>query len=213
MASQVYDDFVERYAELLRGMELPQALWPNLCQKLEGPTFDIGSILTFYVDEDAVPGSQYGVAAIEEVAAYSDVYLLDHMWTFEDTEQVKYVSVSLSSIWARTWVWPGQILLPVQILSIPLPPLLGMLTAGGQWTASGRRRRQGWGTGSKEASISTGGRSGVSLARRDGGHMILPHGRGMIQGSGPSGGPAARPSVAYDPVFKLTSLTHAGVPP
>lgn len=80
----------------LEAIELPQELWEvrfevsiwwfhsdpeqRALAKLAGEVFDAGEAVEFAYDDDTITGIEYKVVAKKDIAARSDVWLVDHAW-------------------------------------------------------------------------------------------------------------------------------------
>ncbi|GFY80492.1 tubulin-tyrosine ligase [Actinidia rufa] len=77
---QTYEDFVKVHGVLLAASGLPQPLHRPLFEKLSAETFDGGD---FFQVDPAEDGRQRRlILTSETMAAESDVFLVDHAWTF-----------------------------------------------------------------------------------------------------------------------------------
>ena len=77
-----YEDFLCGVEERLLQANVPQGLWRALHRKLSVQQFDVGSALTFALDEEQLPGQRLSLQVSRALAPLSDVFLIDHMWTF-----------------------------------------------------------------------------------------------------------------------------------
>lgn len=83
MAGSEYEDFIVGHSAQLSAGVIPKSLWPRLYEKVRGEVFDAGSIFAFCLDEDAPVSQQFSLQTTSAVPAFSDIYLIDHLWTFE----------------------------------------------------------------------------------------------------------------------------------
>ncbi|KAL6070558.1 Tubulin--tyrosine ligase-like protein 12 [Balamuthia mandrillaris] len=73
--------FLERHQAQLLQMKVPPSLWPVLYQKLKEERFDAGE--KFQLGFDPTDQKLKLVVAAEEgVKAFSDIFLIDHAWTY-----------------------------------------------------------------------------------------------------------------------------------
>ncbi|PON41304.1 Tubulin--tyrosine ligase-like protein [Parasponia andersonii] len=84
---KTYDDFVNVHGLLLNASGLPPSLHRQLFEKLSSETFDGGS---FFQIEPCVEGPQRRlVLTSESMAKDSNVFLIDHAWTFRLSDAYK----------------------------------------------------------------------------------------------------------------------------
>ena len=84
-----YEDFVKVHGVLLAASGLPQPLHRKLYQKLTSETFDGGS---YFQVEPVESGRQRRlVSTADYIARNSDVFLIDHAWTFRLSDAYKQV--------------------------------------------------------------------------------------------------------------------------
>ena len=80
-------EFVAVYESQLRASGLPEALYPRLFEKLTNGVFDMGAVVQFcFDDEENELRTKWSVLTSCHVAAESDVFLLDHAWSFDTLE-------------------------------------------------------------------------------------------------------------------------------
>jgi hypothetical protein len=84
-----YSSFVSYHAKQLQQARVPECLWPDLYDKLMCETFDVGSAFTFELDETQPIGLRYKLTSIKHLAKNESVYLIDHMWTFENDDHAR----------------------------------------------------------------------------------------------------------------------------
>ena len=80
-----YTSFVELCGPQLYGSRVPESLWPRVHQKVTQQTFDVHECFQLAAIEDensSVECWGYATVATRAVPAKSDVWLIDHMWTF-----------------------------------------------------------------------------------------------------------------------------------
>ncbi|KAL6575372.1 hypothetical protein OROMI_012657 [Orobanche minor] len=82
-----YEDFVKSHGVLLAASGLPQPLHRKLFQKLAADTFDGGKY--FQVDPLEDGGQRTLVLAADFLGKDSDVFLVDHAWTFRLNDAYK----------------------------------------------------------------------------------------------------------------------------
>ena len=93
---QTYEDFVNVHGVLLAASGLPQSLHRPLFEKLSAETFDGGD---FFQVDPAEDGRQRRlILTSETMAAESDVFLVDHAWTFRLSDARKQVPDCNSSL-------------------------------------------------------------------------------------------------------------------
>lgn len=86
---ETYEDFVKVHGYLLAASGLPQSLHRQLFQKLLSDSFDGGS---HFQIEPAEDGRQRRlVLTSDSMPENSDVFLIDHAWTFRLSEASKQV--------------------------------------------------------------------------------------------------------------------------
>lgn len=91
---ETYDDFVKVHGLLLTASGLPQSLHRKLFSKLSSETFDGGSYFQIEPCEDG-PQRRL-VLTSESMPKDSDVFLIDHAWTFRLSDAYKQVAFSSS---------------------------------------------------------------------------------------------------------------------
>lgn len=88
-AIQSYDDFIKVHGVLLAASGIPQKLHPLLFQKLAAETFDGGHHFQIEPVED---GKQRRLLFTSEfMAKESNLFLVDHAWTFRLSDAYKQV--------------------------------------------------------------------------------------------------------------------------
>lgn len=88
---QSFDDFVKVHSFLLAAAGIPSSLYENLFRKLSSETFDGGD---FFSVEPCEGGRQRRlVLSAESLKEESDVFLIDHAWTFRLQDALKQVRV------------------------------------------------------------------------------------------------------------------------
>lgn len=86
---ETYEDFVKVHGLLLAASGLPQSLHRQLFQKLLSESFDGGSHFQIEPTED---GRQRRlVLTSDSMPEHSDVFLIDHAWTFRLSDAYKQV--------------------------------------------------------------------------------------------------------------------------
>lgn len=91
---ETYEDFVKVHGVLLAASGLPQSLHRQLFQKLTTETFDAGSYFKIEVCED---GRQRRlVLDSQSMPKESNVFLVDHAWTFRLSDAFSQVLAMLS---------------------------------------------------------------------------------------------------------------------
>lgn len=85
-AVQTYEDFVNVHGLLLAATGLPEPLYRRLFEKLSSETFDGGS---FFQIEPCEEGRRRLVCTADSLAKGSDVFLIDHAWTFRLSDAPK----------------------------------------------------------------------------------------------------------------------------
>lgn len=97
---ETYEDFVKVHGLLLAAAGIPQSLHRKLFQKLATETFDGGAYFQIEPCED---GRQRRLLlTADSVPKESEVFLVDHAWTFRLPDAYKQVRCSLLSASMRT---------------------------------------------------------------------------------------------------------------
>lgn len=99
--TQDYEDFVLGHSAQLSAGTIPKSLWPRLYEKVTSQTFDAGSVFAFCVDEEAPVGQQYSLQTTCAIPALSDLFLIDHLWTFESAADAFTQLRCISSLRSR----------------------------------------------------------------------------------------------------------------
>jgi hypothetical protein len=91
LSSYSFDQFLLDHEPQLRHFKVPQTLWPRIHEKLINEIFDAGSAFMFAQEEDSDGKLQLGVYTAEgvDLEAESEVFLIDHAWTFRNKKQAK----------------------------------------------------------------------------------------------------------------------------
>ncbi|PQQ09085.1 tubulin--tyrosine ligase-like protein 12 [Prunus yedoensis var. nudiflora] len=84
---ETYEDFVKVHGLLLAASGLPQSLHRQLFQKLLSESFDGGSHFQIEPTEDGRPRRL--VLTSDSMPEHSDVFLIDHSWTFRLSDAYK----------------------------------------------------------------------------------------------------------------------------
>lgn len=97
---ETYDDFVKVHGLLLAASGLPQSLHRQLFQKLSSETFDGGY---YFQIEPSEEGRQRRlVLTSESMFKESNVFLIDHAWTFRLSDACKQVLCYFLSFFSST---------------------------------------------------------------------------------------------------------------
>jgi hypothetical protein len=74
-----YEQFIADHEGQLRHFHVPSSLYAAVHAKLTGEVFDAGGAFMFAQESESAPLRVYSSRAI---GALSDVFLIDHAWTF-----------------------------------------------------------------------------------------------------------------------------------
>jgi tubulin--tyrosine ligase-like protein 12 len=85
-----YDEFLKVHGLLLTATGLPQSLYPQLFRKLSSETFDGGEFFQIEPCEDGL--QRRLVFTSDSMPKHSNVFLVDHAWTFRLPDAPKQVS-------------------------------------------------------------------------------------------------------------------------
>jgi len=89
VAIESYDDFVNVHGMLLTATGLPVSLYKQLFQKLSAETFDGGDF--FQIDPCEDGRQRRLVLTADSMPKESNVFLIDHAWTFRLPDAPKQV--------------------------------------------------------------------------------------------------------------------------
>ena len=99
------DDFIRDHAGQLKHWRVPEALYEQVYQKLTNEVFDAGSAFMFAHEEAEEEGAPPSLAVFcsrpEGLAACSDVFLIDHAWTFRSKVVAKAQLLEVPSLLER----------------------------------------------------------------------------------------------------------------
>ena len=79
---QGFQTFSKFHGVQLRALGVPINLHYQVYQKLTSNVFDIGEKVQLVLDQEA---EKMHVRALEEMQAVSNIYLIDHVWTFKQS--------------------------------------------------------------------------------------------------------------------------------
>ena len=93
-------EFLAVHGAQLQQYGVPEALWPRLHEKLSGDVFDAGAAFAFAEVEGE---ARYSVVVNRDggVAARSDIWLVDHAWTFQSFSDARLQLSSLDRLLER----------------------------------------------------------------------------------------------------------------
>ena len=88
---QTYEDFVKVHAVLLAASGIPQSLYPTLFDKLTNETFDGGNYFQIEPVEEVEGRQRRLVFTSEFLGKESNLFVVDHAWTFRLSDAYKQV--------------------------------------------------------------------------------------------------------------------------
>ncbi|KAJ3339952.1 hypothetical protein HDU93_007615 [Gonapodya sp. JEL0774] len=84
-----FDSWLEANAPLLAETDLPTFLIPALHHKVSNAIYDLGSHVGLAEDDDEPKGCRLSAVALAQMSRESDVFLVDHCWTFADPVEAR----------------------------------------------------------------------------------------------------------------------------
>lgn len=88
---QTFEDFVKVHALLLAASGIPQSLHRTLFEKLTNDTFDGGNLFQIEPVEELEGRQRRLIFTSEFLGKESDLFLVDHAWTFRLSDAYKQV--------------------------------------------------------------------------------------------------------------------------
>jgi len=101
MSNSAYNAWLELHRPQLVAQRVPETLWPKLFTKVSSSNFDAGSAVAFSYDEDEPAGCRFGLVSTKDLHKESDIFLIDHMATFEQPSEAASLLASVPAVRKR----------------------------------------------------------------------------------------------------------------
>lgn len=96
-----YENWLEAHRSQLDSQNVPASLWRRLFDKVVSSSYDAGAAFQFSFDSDEPQGCRYGLIATHDLPAESDIFLIDHMATFERPEEAASLLAQVPAVRKR----------------------------------------------------------------------------------------------------------------